>query len=198
MPKQSYLLAIMRNFLCVCGGLALVGATALIAYIAVAQSRGNFDEVLSGEVYRSAQPSPEQLTRYVSDSHIRSVVNLRGSDPGSPWYDNELFKSAELGLKHYDFPMSASHLMTQTEAEALISLLKTVEKPVLIHCNWGADRTGLASALYLAAIAKSGEEEAESQISLRYGHFSIPVLSQAYPMDESFEILEPWLGYEGS
>nr|WP_281021958.1 ATP-binding cassette domain-containing protein [Rhizobium leguminosarum] len=46
-----------------------------------------------------------------------------------------------------------------------------------------------------AAVAKSGEMAAERQISLRFGHFSIPYLSYAYPMDETFEILEPWLGF---
>ena len=81
---------------------------------------------------------------------------------------------------------------------ALYELLAKVEKPVLIHCNWGADRTGLASALYLAAISKAGEEKAEGQLSLRYGHFSVPVLSQAFAMDETFESLEEWLGYFGS
>lgn len=33
-------------------------------------------------------------------------------------------------------------------------------------------------------------ETAEGQISLYFGHFSIPYLSQAYPMDETWEKLE--------
>ncbi|MFD2031462.1 tyrosine-protein phosphatase [Ancylobacter dichloromethanicus] len=50
--------------------------------------------------------------------------------------------------------------------------MKDAKKPILIHCQAGADRSGLASALYLAAIKKnSAEAEAEAQLSIRYGHF---------------------------
>jgi hypothetical protein len=50
----------------------------------------------------------------------------------------------------------------------------------------GPTASGLASALYLAAVAKRGEEEAEGQISIRFGHISLP-LSAAYTMDRTFE-----------
>lgn len=178
-------------------GLLLPGVS-LAGYIGFIQSHGNFDAVLADQVYRSAQPSSAQLYKYAANYHIRSVLNLRGDSPGAAWYDDEIRASDNLGIHHYDFGMSASQSLTQSEAEALIALMSKAEKPLLIHCNWGADRTGLASALYLAAIAKSGEDKAESQISLQYGHFSIPVLSQGYPMDETFEALESWLGFPGS
>lgn len=62
----------------------------------------------------------------------------------------------------------------------------------------GADRTGLTAAIYLAAIAGAGEHEAEKQLSIRYGHIGIPFVSRAYAMDETWEELEPWLGFNGS
>ncbi|TAZ44115.1 protein tyrosine/serine phosphatase, partial [Rhizobium leguminosarum] len=76
--------------------------------------------------------------------------------------------------------------------------MERAEKPVLIHCNWGADRSGLASALYLAAIAKEGEAKSESQISLWFGHIPIPLISKPYAMDQTFEALEPYLGFPKS
>jgi hypothetical protein len=51
---------------------------------------------------------------------------------------------------------------------------------VLIHCEAGADRSGLAAALYKLIVAKSPHklivaksppEEASAQLSFRYGHF---------------------------
>jgi protein tyrosine/serine phosphatase len=168
---------------------ALVGG-----YILAIQNNKNFDTVVQHELYRSAQPSATDIARFVDEDHIASIVNLRGQSSGAPWYDEEIAASDALELKHYDFPMSASNALTHQEAVDLIALLLKAEKPVLIHCNWGADRTGLASALYLAAIAKASEEKAEAQLSLRYGHFSVPVLSQAFAMDETFESLEEWLG----
>jgi protein tyrosine/serine phosphatase len=35
-------------------------------------------------------------------------------------------------------------------------VFRKAEKPILVHCNSGADRSGLVSALYVAAIAKLG------------------------------------------
>lgn len=187
-----------RIALVLCLAVFVAPTVAIASYIAAIQSNGNFDVVVQGELYRSAQPNTADIARYVNEDHIASNVNLRGESRGAPWYDVEVATASALGVKHYDFRMSASTSLTHQEAVDLISLLSKAEKPILLHCNWGADRTGLASALYLAAIAKSGEERAEQQLSLRYGHFSIPVLSQAFAMDETFESLEEWLGYFGS
>lgn len=158
----------------------------------------NFAAVVPGAVYRSAQPDPAELRRYQDLYGIKTVINLRGAEAGQDWYGAETAAAAHLGLTHVDFRMSASTQLSSAEAADLITLLKTAEKPVLIHCKAGSDRTGLAAALYLAAIAGTGEEEAERQLSIRYGHFSVPFLSAAYPMDETFEALEPMLGYLGS
>ncbi len=156
----------------------------------------NFHSVVVGEVYRSAQPSAGQLADYADRYGIRTVINLRPGKFGEQWYDEEIAESDRLGLSHIDFPMSSSSVLPKEKAMALIAVLATARKPILIHCKAGSDRTGLASALYLAAIAGSSEAVAESQISLRYGHFSIPYFSRAYAMDKTFEHLEDALGIE--
>lgn len=180
----------------ICGLAVLVAPfIGLGCFVLAIQSQRNFDVVVADQLYRSAQPSAQDIEHYAGQHQIRSIINLRGASVGSPWYDEEVAEAAKLGIKHYDFRMSASQALTQDEAISLIALLASAEKPVLVHCNWGADRTGLASALYLAAIAKQGEAASEGQLSLRYGHFSVPGLSQAFAMDETFESLEPWLGY---
>lgn len=154
---------------------------------------GNFHPIIEGEAYRSAQPDAAELRAWVAAKGIRSVVNLRGAQQGTPWYDAEMAASAGLGLAHYDFAMSAARGLDRDGARALIALLRAAPKPVLIHCKAGADRTGLASALYLADRGR-GEELAERQISIRYGHVSIPHTA-AWPIDQSWEALEGWLGY---
>jgi protein tyrosine/serine phosphatase len=67
-----------------------------------------------------------------------------------------------------------------------------------VHCRHGSDRTGLAMALYLATVHNVGEEEAEGQLSLWYGHFAIPYLSDAWPMDRSWDKMETALGFSAS
>lgn len=110
---------------------------------------------------------------------------------------NRNCNARKLGIAHVNFGMSAGRELTQAQAANLIAILDRAEKPVLIHCKAGADRSGLASALYVAAVAKLGEDAAEQQISIRYGHISLPV-SETYAMDRTFEALEPWLGFPDS
>lgn len=162
------------------------------------QLSGNFHEVVPGELYRSAQITPQRLVEYQKAVGIRTVVNLRGENIGAGWYDEEIAAARALGIGHRDFGMSAGQRFPKERAAELIDLLRSAPKPVLIHCKGGADRSGLVAALYLAAIADAGEAAAEGQLSLRFGHVGIPVLSAAYAMDESWEGLEPLFGFNGS
>ena len=43
-------------------------------------------------------------------------------------------------------------------------------KPILFHCHSGADRTGLASMMYLLLHTNGALADAQKQISFRYGH----------------------------
>lgn len=174
----------------------LAGGLSLGAYLGILQLTGNFHEVVAGELYRSNQPSATQIASYVKNYGIRTIVNLRGKNDGAGWYGEEIAKASELGLAHVDFRMSASRELSMDEIARLTSLMRDLPKPILIHCQSGSDRTGLASAIYLNQITGMDAEEAEGQLSIRYGHFGIPYLSAAYPMDESWEKLEATLAAE--
>lgn len=163
---------------------------ALIGYLAVLHYNGNFHTVIAGELYRSGQPTGGQLEKYAKEAGLQSVLNLRGASPGSDWYDAEVAQSEKLGLAHADFALSASRQVTHQEAIDLIALMRALPKPLLIHCKHGSDRTGLLAALYLAAIAGEDADTAAGQLSLYFGHFAVPYLSAAYPMDESWDRLE--------
>lgn len=153
----------------------------------------NFHPVIAGELYRSSQPSASTISLLSKEYGIKTIINLRGDNAGHHWYDTEVAQAKLLGINHIDFRMSSRHELSQEQAAQLVQLMRDAPKPLLIHCQAGADRTGLATALYLAAIGRTSEQVAENQMSIFYGHIGLPI-SAAYPMDQTFEKLEPWLG----
>jgi protein tyrosine/serine phosphatase len=166
-------------------------------YLGALQLGGNFHTVVPGELYRSAQPTAALIAEYQENYSIKTIINLRGDNTGSAWYDAEVAEAKKLGIAHVDFRMSARRMMTMEQFSQIIDVFQKAEKPILVHCQSGSDRSGLVSALYVAAIAKLGEEAAESQISFRYGHIPLSI-SAPYAMDRSFEAFEPLLGFPNS
>jgi protein tyrosine/serine phosphatase len=155
-------------------------------YLAGLQLTGNIHTVEPGALYRSAQLGESALTDVIDDYHIRSVINLRGADPQASWYRSEIAVSRARGVLHYDLPLSANNLVDPGTLAKIAALLRQAPKPVLIHCQSGADRSGLVAAIYEYAIAARSPAEAATQLSLRYGH--VPYLwSRSGAMDKSFE-----------
>ncbi|NLS20371.1 dual specificity protein phosphatase family protein [Rhizobium sp. P40RR-XXII] len=159
-------------------------------YTGYLQLRGNFHTVIDGQLYRSAQPTSDQLTFYVRTYGIKTIINLRGNHPGTAWYDNEVAVTRGLGIVHIDFGMSSSKLISPRTAQQIVELMTTAPKPILIHCQSGADRSGLVAALYMKKIAGLDEQRARGQLSFYYGHVGVPIISSAYAMDRSWRAIE--------
>ena len=178
-------------------GILIMGASivpALFLWQGYLQITGNFHEVVAGEYYRSAQPKPGLITKVVAEHHIRSILNLRGDHPGAPWYEQEQQEALAAGVKLINFRMSSGDHMTTDEGLRLIEVMRHAPKPMMVHCMAGADRTGLATALYLAAIKKDTEWNSEMQLSAIYGHVPL-FFTKSFAMNETFEDMEPLLGY---
>jgi protein tyrosine/serine phosphatase len=163
------------------------------AYLGWLQLTGNFNTVVAGEFYRSGQLSAAQIADYTNQYGIKTIINLRGDNTGRVWYDEEVREAKRENIAHVNFGISARRELTAEQATTLVVIMKEAAKPILIHCQGGADRSGLASALYLAAIKKANQATAERQLSIRYGHFSLPFIAE-YAMDRTFEAFEGSLG----
>ena len=172
-------------------------AIGVFGYLGFLNVTGNFHATIPGELYRSAQLQPGDLTRYTELYHIRSVLNLRGAEPERDWYKYEIHEATINGIEHRDFRMRADAELTDQEAVQLIETMRQMPKPLLIHCRSGADRTGLAAAFYLAAIAKRGEWASEEQLWLQNGHLPL-WFTGAFAMNRTFERMEPYLGFPDS
>ncbi len=164
----------------------LIGLGGLPSYLGLLQIAGNFHTVEAGKLYRSAQPDAAGLKAYAQTLGIKSVINLRGRHPGEAWYEDEMRASNELGLYHADLALSARRELTDAQLEELEKTLRDAPTPILVHCKAGADRTGLASALYVLDIQHRPADAAAGQLSWVYGHWPY-FWSRTAAMDRSFE-----------
>ena len=166
------------NALLICVGLAGGWAIGL-------QLVGNVHVVESGVLYRSAQLNGQKLADVMDAYGIKSVINLRGENSGSWWYDNEVAVTTAHGASHLDVRMSALQDPAVGTIAKLMETMRTAPRPILIHCQSGADRTGLAAALFERFVERRPTDIAAHQISFRYGHF--PWLgSRSIAMDRTY------------
>ena len=74
------------------------------------------------------------------------MLNLRGSHPESDWYLDERRATLEGGATQVDMAMSSSEWMSRAEARVLLEVLESADRPLLVHCFHGSERTGMVSA----------------------------------------------------
>ena len=165
-------------------GWCLAAAVPLAVLVGLRTSQ-NIHVVIAGQVWRSAQLGASDLERLASEQNLRSVLNLRGARPGVDWYEAELQVARRLHLEHDDFELSAERPVTPEQARALIEIMRRAPKPLLIHCEGGADRSGLGAALYRYALARALPGEAASELSAWYGHLPL-FRPRVAAMDQSF------------
>ncbi len=158
------------------------------SYFLYLKETSNFHPVTVDEAYRSAQLSGTGLESYIRKYHIRTVLNLRGENPGKYWYDDEISISRKLRIEHYDIALSAGREPTKEEVQKIMEIFRNAPRPILIHCKAGADRSGLVSAMWKVVVDREPKADAEKQLSIWYGH--IPA-GKTYAMDRFFDNWSP-------
>ena len=99
---------------------------------------------------------------------IRTVLNLRGPNPETRWYLAERSAVLEAGATYVDIPLASDYWLTPEQARMLIETLDHCEPPLLIHCQMGAERTGLVSAMATLLREGSTPADADRQFSPYY------------------------------
>jgi protein tyrosine/serine phosphatase len=173
----------------------VVGAVVLagVLYVGWDQANHNFGEVQRGRIYRSGQMPASALTRTIRDYKIKTILNLRGSNK-DVWYSSERKSTLDAGATQVDIAMSSCIWMSRAQLRTVIETLDTAEYPILIHCQWGAERTGLVSAFAELLRPGSTLDDARRQFSIRY--LFLPV-NDGKIMAEHLGQYERWLAARG-
>jgi len=153
-------------------------------FIIIIHVLGNFHKI-SEEVYRSGQLNKYNLEYYVKKYKIKTIINLRGTSK-KEWYKTEKAIADEFDINHISFGITNKEFYDFNQTSQIVSMLKNVEKPLLIHCEGGADRTSLVSALYQYAVVKKSAEESAKEFSVFYGYAPF-YRSYVIAMKNSFE-----------
>lgn len=117
-------------------------------------------------IYRSAQPSAEGM-KTLEWMGIKTVVNLRGFHS-----DRDRIR----GTRLVERPVSthAWNIERKEVVEALRILTDPSGAPYLLHCQHGADRTGMIMAMYRVVVQRWSKEQAiDEMVNGGYGFHSV-------------------------
>lgn len=128
----------------------------------------NFAPVASGVLYRCNHPTPGRLRRLRRDIGLRTLINLRGvTQSGS--YALSSDTAVRLGLEVHDIALESRGAPQVDRVLRLRDIYQSMARPALLHCKSGADRAGIAAALYIL-LHDGSSRAALEQLSWRYGH----------------------------
>ena len=117
-------------------------------------------------LYRSAQPNAEGM-KTLEWMGIRTVVNLRGFHSDK----DEMRGTALVGRS---VSMHAWNADRQDVVKALRVLTDPSGAPYLVHCQHGADRTGMIMAMYRIVVQGWSKEQAiDEMLNGGYGFHSV-------------------------
>lgn len=124
----------------------------------------NWGVVEENKVYRSRKLSSLEFIQQLRKYSLRSVLCLASCTKE----EKEIAKTYK--IKYYDLTVNIPEI-TLVDLDDIVEVLKESPKPLLIHCRQGADRTGLAAALYFLSIkGEAPKVSIKKGLKLRHGH----------------------------
>ena len=120
---------------------------------------------VSDNLYRGALPAAEGLQE-LQKLGVRTVIDLRESDGNQAKMD-------ALGLTYERIPMMAFRVKDDHVARFLRIAGDPGRAPIFVHCQRGADRTGLMCAIYRLAFQGWTKEQAIAEMTqggFRFNH----------------------------
>ncbi|HXF10565.1 MAG TPA: tyrosine-protein phosphatase [Desulfuromonadaceae bacterium] len=116
---------------------------------------------VTSNLYRGAQPTAEGF-KQLEAMGIKTVVSLRS-------FHSDEKKIAGTNLKSIRFEVKPWHGETEDVVDFLKVMADTNNLPVFVHCQRGADRTGMMCAMYRIVFCGWSKEQAIDE--MRHGGF---------------------------
>lgn len=121
---------------------------------------------VSDILYRSAQPTPDGLKR-LKDLGVKTVINLRA-------FHNDVKAAKAADLLNEELSINTWHIEDEDVIRVMTILKDPAGAPYLIHCQHGADRTGVMVAMYRIIYQHWTKDEAiDELVHGGYGFHSI-------------------------
>ena len=120
--------------------------------------------------YRSGHPETYEFYS-IKRAGIKTVLSLEDYGGNSSAADQEKYFAEKRGLNFIWFPMSPKSKPTLEQVQKTVAYLTDAgNQPILVHCHYGDDRTGIAVAAY--RIAHDHWTAAQARDELRQmGHY---------------------------
>jgi protein tyrosine phosphatase (PTP) superfamily phosphohydrolase (DUF442 family) len=118
------------------------------------EALGNFHQVAPG-FFRSAQPNKDGYAQ-LRQMGLKTILNLTGNA------DRER-GDAGPEIKVESVPMSGFSAPTFEQMDQALDIVASAPRPLLVHCQFGKDRTGFVVAAYRVTVEKMDVDAAVSE-----------------------------------
>jgi protein tyrosine/serine phosphatase len=112
----------------------------------------NFYKV-TNDLYRSAQPTAIEMEQLRQQIGIKTIINLRT-------FHSDTDEIGSTGLLNERLHVKLWHIEDEDVIKVMRILANKENGPYLIHCHYGADRTGVMCAMYRIIYQGWTKEEA--------------------------------------
>lgn len=116
-----------------------------------------FGTVVPGKIYRSGQISGSLIEEIIVEYQIGRIISLRGYDVNISDHVAERKAAGKHKLPYSQFALAGDGTGSIAQYASAVRILQMEERkgtPVLIHCEAGSSRTGVAVAYYRLFVQK--------------------------------------------
>ncbi len=127
-----------------------------------------FGVVEQGQIYRSGRLNEALIEDTLKQYRIAEIIDLTGHDPGNAEQQAEIRASQQLGIERIELSLhgdGTGDIRNYAQAIARIDEATHHNKPILVHCAAGTQRTGGVIAAYRLLVQNKATREVYQEMT---------------------------------